>query len=91
MHERLIEFAHALRRNGLRVSLSEDLDALRAVESVGVEDPTLFRSALRAALVKRAADREAFEELFDYFFFGIGSAVERADEQLMAGLGLSPS
>ncbi len=90
MEERLIEFAGVLRRNGIRVSLSENMDVFRALELVGVGDPLLFRHALRTTLVKRAGDVKPFEELFDYFFFGIGQALDAIDRRIMEELGLSP-
>jgi uncharacterized protein with von Willebrand factor type A (vWA) domain len=91
MQDRLIEFAKVLRRNGVRVSLSENVDAFRAVDLLGIEDPSLFRSALRSTLVKREADLRPFEELFDFFFLGIGQALDKADQRLMAQLELTPA
>jgi uncharacterized protein with von Willebrand factor type A (vWA) domain len=90
MQERLVEFANVLRRNGVRVSLSENVDAFRAVDLLGIEDPAVFRSALRSTLVKREVDLSPFEELFDFFFFGIGDVLAKADQRLMAQLGLTP-
>ncbi|HXG50912.1 MAG TPA: VWA domain-containing protein [candidate division Zixibacteria bacterium] len=90
MQDRLLEFAGILRRNGIRVSLAENVDALSALELVGVADPALFRAALRATLVKRAADMESFEELFDAFFYGLGHILRDTDRRLMEALGLSP-
>ena len=90
MEDRIIEFAAVLRRNGLRVSLAESTDTFRALELIGVADPTLFRNALRATLVKRAGDVRAFEELFDYFFLGIGQALDAIDRRIMGELGLTP-
>ncbi|HWP23400.1 MAG TPA: VWA domain-containing protein [Candidatus Binatia bacterium] len=90
MEERIVEFAGVLRRNGIRVSLAEDMDAFRALALVGVEDPLLFRNALRTTLVKRGGDLKPFEELFDFFFFGVGQALDAIDRRLMDELGLSP-
>jgi uncharacterized protein len=90
MEERLIEFASVLRRNGIRVSPSENMDAFRALELIGIEDPSLFRHTLRTTLVKRASDVKPFEELFDYFFLGIGQALDAIDRRIMEELGLSP-
>ncbi|MBI2230523.1 MAG: hypothetical protein HYU46_15670 [Deltaproteobacteria bacterium] len=56
MEERVIEFANVLRRNGVRVSLAENMDAFRALKSLGIADPLLFRHALRATLIKRGSD-----------------------------------
>ncbi len=90
MQERIIEFANVLRRNGVRVSLSENVDAFRAIDLLGIDDPALFRSALRSTLVKRAVDLKPFDELFDFFFFGIGRSLDQADQRMMEELGLTP-
>ena len=90
MEDRLIEFASVLRRNGIRVSLAENMDAFRALELVGIADPALFRHTLRSTLVKRASDVKPFEELFDYFFLGIGQALDAIDRRIMEELGLTP-
>jgi uncharacterized protein with von Willebrand factor type A (vWA) domain len=79
-----------LRRNGVRVSLSENMDAFRALRLIGIRDPHLFRNALRTTLVKRASDVKPFEELFDFFFLGIGEAIGALDRRIMAELGLTP-
>ena len=90
MEARVIEFANVLRRNGIRVSLSENMDAFRALGLLGIADPLLFRNALRTTLVKRTGDVKPFEELFDYFFLGIGQALDALDRKIMDELGLTP-
>jgi uncharacterized protein len=80
MQDRIIEFANVLRRNGLRVSLSENVDAFRALELLGIEHPALFRVALRSTLVKRTVDLKPFEDLFDFFFYGIGRSLNDAEQ-----------
>jgi len=90
MQARVIEFANVLRRNGIRVSLSENMDAFRALELIGIGDPLMFRNALRTTLVKRIGDVKPFDELFDYFFLGIGQALDALDRKIMEELGLSP-
>src|SRR6266487_6996572 len=90
MEDRIVEFANVLRRNGVRVSLSENMDAFRALELIGIGDPGLFRHALRTTLVKRASDVKPFEELFDFFFLGIGEAIDALDRRIMEELGLTP-
>jgi hypothetical protein len=91
MEERIVEFTNVLRRNGVRVSLSENMDAFRALGLVGIRDPHLFRNALRTTLVKRSSDVKPFEELFDFFFLGIGQAIDALDRRIMEELGLTPS
>lgn len=90
MEERIIEFANVLRRNGVRVSTAENMDAFRALQLVGVRDPLLFRHVLRTTLIKRSIDLRTFEELFDFFFFGIGAAIDALDRRAMQELGLTP-
>lgn len=90
MEERIIEFAGVLRRNGIRVSLSENMDAFRALQLLGIRDPLLFRNALRTTLVKRAGDLKPFDELFDFYFLGIGQALNAVDRRIMEELGLTP-
>ena len=90
MEDRIVEFANVLRRNGVRVSLSENMDAFRALGLIGIRDPLLFRNALRTTLVKRASDVKPFEELFDFFFLGIGEAIDSLDRRIMEELGLTP-
>jgi uncharacterized protein with von Willebrand factor type A (vWA) domain len=90
MEQRIVEFANVLRRNGVRVSLSENMDAFRALERVGIENQQLFRDALRATLIKRGGDLRSFEELFDFFFLGLGQTLDALDRRMMEELGLSP-
>jgi uncharacterized protein with von Willebrand factor type A (vWA) domain len=90
MEERIVEFANVLRRNGVRVSLAENMDAFRALGVLGIEDPHLFRNSLRTTLVKRAGDIKPFEELFDFFFLGMGQAIDALDRRIMEELGLTP-
>ncbi|MGH7872610.1 MAG: vWA domain-containing protein [Candidatus Binatia bacterium] len=90
MEDRLVEFSAVLRRNGIRVSLSESMDAFRALALLGIGDPLLFRNALRTTLVKRTSDVKPFDELFDFFFLGIGQALDAIDRRIMNELGLTP-
>jgi uncharacterized protein with von Willebrand factor type A (vWA) domain len=83
MEVRLIEFVGVLRRNGIRVSTAETLDALRVADLSGLSDRETFKSALRAAMVKRNADLPSYDELFDSYFTGLGDLVSNnATEQL---------
>ena len=68
MQDRLIEFVQALRGSGVRVSLAESADCMRAIEALGVEDREAFRSALRTTLVKEHPDFPTFDRLFPLFF-----------------------
>jgi uncharacterized protein with von Willebrand factor type A (vWA) domain len=75
MDEKLVEFSNLLRQNGLRVSLTESMDMLRALDVVGLRDRGTVRDALRATMVKRTVDLPAFEQLFELFFSGLADAI----------------
>jgi hypothetical protein len=61
-------FVHELRAAGLPVSMTENLDAMRAVEHVDMAERDIFRAALGATLVKHHNHRNAFETVFDVYF-----------------------
>ena len=61
-------FVHELRAAGLPVSMTENLDAMRAVEHVELSDRDTFRAVLGATLVKHHHHRRAFETVFDVYF-----------------------
>jgi uncharacterized protein with von Willebrand factor type A (vWA) domain len=64
----LSEFIVSLRHAGVRISVSETLDALHSVWLVGYEDRESLRDALMAALPKSAPEKEIFNRCFDHFF-----------------------
>jgi len=68
MEERMIQFIAALRAGGVRVSLAESADAMRAVDHLGVQERAAFKLSLRATLIKEATGIPTFEELFPLFF-----------------------
>lgn len=67
MKRKLQQFLAELRRSGVRISLAESLDALRAAAVVGV-DALSLREGLAASVVKDEADRPRFDAVFDAFF-----------------------
>ncbi len=79
---RIVEFAEVLRQNGIRVSPSEVHDAALAASAVGLEDRSSFRAALRATMVKRAADEEVFGRAFDFYFSGAAKTFEQIDHSI---------
>src|SRR5437016_4363518 len=85
MDAKLVEFSNLLRQNGLRVSLAESMDMLRALAVVGLPDRRTVRATLRATMVKRSVDLPIFETLFDLFFSGLSLELARLKE-LLAGL-----
>ena len=61
-------FIHELRAAGLPVSMTENLDAMRAVEHVDIAERGTFKAALGATLVKHQHHWRAFETVFDVYF-----------------------
>jgi uncharacterized protein len=86
METRLTELAALLRANGIRVSPAEVADAVAAGAAVGVDDRGVFRAALRATLVKRAADVPIFDGVFDVWSSGLGRILEGFEKGLLAEL-----
>ena len=68
MDDRIVQFIDALRAAGVRISVAESADALRAIGATGLADKDFFRLALRATLVKESEDVPTFEELFPQYF-----------------------
>ncbi|MBA2625290.1 MAG: VWA domain-containing protein [Acidimicrobiia bacterium] len=64
----LAGFIQELRRAGLPVSLTEDLDAMEAVKHIPLEDREAFKFALAATLVKSSSHWKAFETVFEVYF-----------------------
>src|SRR5688572_1640039 len=61
-------FVHELRTAGLPVSMTENLDAMRAVEYVPLSDRDALKTALAATLVKHAGHYKVFETVFEVYF-----------------------
>jgi uncharacterized protein len=61
-------FVHELRAAGLPVSMTENLDAMRAIEHIDIDDRELFKGVLSATLVKHERHQKAFETVFDVYF-----------------------
>jgi uncharacterized protein with von Willebrand factor type A (vWA) domain len=78
-------FIVELRAAGIPVSLTENLDAMRAVEHIPIEDREAFKYALAATMVKNNAHWRAFETVFEVYFslrgkqYGLGEDGEELD------------
>lgn len=70
MESKIVEFTNLLRKSGVRVSVSEAIDAFTAVDELSFEDRDLFKSALRASLIKRGDEIPTYDELFELFWSG---------------------
>jgi uncharacterized protein with von Willebrand factor type A (vWA) domain len=66
--ENVLYFVRVLRAAGLPVGPAKVIDALAAVEAVGVDNRTDFREALAAVLVSRREHLAIFEQAFDMFW-----------------------
>jgi hypothetical protein len=83
-NERVTEFIAELRAAGVRISVAESIDAMRAVAAAGFERARM-REALAATLIKDEADRPAFDELFGRFFASRDPGGARRDEPRAGG------
>jgi uncharacterized protein with von Willebrand factor type A (vWA) domain len=80
MLDRVLEFTSALRQAGVPVAVSDDIDALRALEHVELHHKGVVQAVLAATLVKTQTHRAAFDTLFDLYFGtgrGVGHIAER--------------
>ncbi len=65
----IIRFSHLLRENGISVTLSSVLDAIRGLEFIDISNLKLFRGLLRLNFVHRKEDIDLFDKLFFLFWF----------------------
>jgi uncharacterized protein len=90
LRDQLVTFVAALRDAGVRISVAESIDAMKAVAAVGLERAQM-REALAAALIKDEADRAVFDESFNRFFAGPrkdrGEHPDQRGDQVSAGAG----
>ena len=89
MDDKIIEFTHLLRENGLKISSAENMDTFSALGLIGIRDRQLFKDALRATLVKRLVDIPVYDELFDLYFTGLGEIIKAAGAETMAAMEMS--
>jgi uncharacterized protein len=70
----LLLFGRVLRAAGLQVPHGRMVDAIRAIEWVGVDSRTDVKAALRSLLVHRHDELPVFDEAFDRFFRAHGTS-----------------
>ena len=68
MDRTLENFITALRRCGVRISVAETMDALRAVELSGYGDRQMLKDYLSVSLAKSLPEKKVFEVCFSRFF-----------------------
>ena len=85
----LAGFISELRAAGLPVSLTENLDAMEAIQHIPIEDRDAFKYALAATLVKNHAHWRAFETVFEVYFSLRGAEYDLIDGEWPEGMDLS--
>ncbi|MDG4560762.1 MAG: VWA domain-containing protein [Candidatus Competibacter sp.] len=61
-------FIFLLKKQGVRISPAESLDAMQALAWVTLQDRDTVRAVLCSTLIKDVRDQPVFEELFEQFF-----------------------
>ncbi|MBK8989020.1 MAG: VWA domain-containing protein [Chloroflexi bacterium] len=82
MDDRVIEFVRGMRAAGVRISLAESMDAMRAIEALGITDKAIFKSSIRATLIKEVQDFAVFDQLFPLYFGSGGPMLQNALDDL---------
>jgi uncharacterized protein len=85
MDDRVIEFVRGMRAAGVRISLAESMDAMRAMQALGVTDKEVFKASMRATLIKEMQDFAVFDQLFPLYFGSGGPMLQNALEELGEG------
>lgn len=70
MQARIVEFTNLLRKSGVRVSVSEAIDAFQALDELSLDERELFKDALRSSMIKRGDEIPTYDQLFDLFWSG---------------------
>ena len=83
----LARFAGALREAGVRVSVDDEVDGLRALRRSDLGDPDDVRLALRCTFKIRPRDERTFEALFERLWWGRGRAPPPAARLRGRGVG----
>lgn len=78
MQRKVIEFTNLLRKSGIRVSVSEEINAFEALDELSIDDRELFKNALRATMVKRGDEISTFDQLFDLYWSGFYDSLRDA-------------
>lgn len=81
--QRLVGVATSLRTHGLTVGTSEVADAGAVIEVLGLDDRDQLREGLASAFLRRAGQRDVFDQVFDiYFPAAVGRSGQEADARL---------
>ena len=85
MQRSILEFANILRRNGIRISVDEVMNALTGVELIDLASKEQFKTVLKASWIKSAENIEEFNRLFDLFFGAFSVPEETLSDPLAEG------
>jgi uncharacterized protein with von Willebrand factor type A (vWA) domain len=64
----LLAFGRALKQLGVKISLSQVIDASRSLNLVDIAEKEDFRALLRSNLISQVEDFPIFDTVFDYFW-----------------------
>lgn len=84
LYNKLSRFAGFLRKQGMKVGLSEIQDAVRALNMTGFEDRDTVRAVLKMLCAKSAREQAAFDQCFDVFFVSEEEFRKHEEEELAA-------
>ncbi len=87
MQKKVVEFTNILRKAGIRVSVSETIDAFTALDEMSVDDRELFKDALRTSMIKRSDDIDSYDRLFELFWSGFHDQLRDEMQSALGGLG----
>jgi uncharacterized protein with von Willebrand factor type A (vWA) domain len=87
VQKKIVEFTNLLRKSGVRVSVSESLDAFTALDELSFDDRVLFKDALRSTMVKRSDDIPTYDRLFELFWSGFHDVLRDELAAASAGVG----
>jgi uncharacterized protein with von Willebrand factor type A (vWA) domain len=79
--DKILEFIKLLRDSGIRIAVSEVLDAYKALCKIEVADKEVFRNVLQCTLVKTSEDIEKFDKIFELYFVVIDKEEEIDDNE----------
>jgi uncharacterized protein len=75
----LRQFIADLRLVGVRISVTETLDAIATMHHFELDDRAAFKDALASTLIKEAGHRPVYDTLFDVYF-----SLDRLDLEIMS-------
>lgn len=82
MDQVLHKMINALRNTGVRISISETMDAMHAAKLIGYDERQIFKDSLSATLAKSQREKEIFEACFDRFFSLDGFSDTKTDSYI---------